>query len=300
MGLAVPVLIGATGCPPGPPVRPSLPPQPPRELGDIVSAVDLNAALFDRPLWSQSATVSASITDDKGKEHAYNLEGNLLFQKPLSLRLDLRPGLGDQVMQIGSNSEEYWIWIEPELKTMKWGRQRYAGRPCSEHLTVRPDQLAAALGLLGLPRPESGLIGPARKYGKTHDILCYLRPQEGGGLVFEREYWVERTPPHMVRVVLYRDALGRIAMSSVLDDYRPVWEGGPLVAHTISINWPADQGWLKLSLGHPKGIAPDRVGARAFLRPEPADLPKGIEQVIQVDADCDRLGSDETREASDE
>lgn len=298
-GLVVLCLIGATGCVSGPRLQSSGTPPPLRELDEIVEVIRENAALLDRPIWSQGVTVTARIKDDKDKEHTYNLEGSLLFQKPLSLRLDLRPGVGDQVMQIGSNSDDYWIWIEPELKAMKWGRHRHAGRPCSEHMTVRPDQFGAALGLLGLPDPEAGLIGPVRRYGKTHDILCYLRPSDGGGYVFEREYWIDRTPPYLVRVVLYRDTFGRIAMSSLLDDYRPVWEGGPLVAHTVSINWPRDEGWLNLSLGPAKGITPDRVGGKAFARPLQADLPKGIEQVIQTDVDCELAASQDSGGATE-
>jgi len=287
LSLAALCLFGVPGCPPGPRVQPSGPPPPPRELEEIVAVITRNNALLDRPLWSRGVTVSARIKDDNGKEHLYNLEGSLLFQKPLNLRLDLRPGVGDQVMQIGSNADDYWLWIEPELKTMRWGRHRFAGKPCSEPMTVRPDQFAAALGLAELPKPESGLIGPVRRYGKVRDILCYLRPREDGGYVFEREYQVDRTPPYLVRVVLYRDALGRISMDSVLDDYRAVWEGGPLLAHSISMNWREDEGWLKLSLGPLKDTDPAKLSPRAFLRPTAANLPRGIEQVIQVDAACD-------------
>jgi len=285
-------LIGVPGCPPGPRVRPSGPPLPPRELHEIVEVVNRNHALLDRPLWSRGVSISARIKDEKGKDHAYNLEGSLLFRQPLNLRVDLRPGVGDQVMQIGSNSDDYWVWIEPELKIMKWGRHRYAGKPCSEPMTIRPDQFAAALGLTGLPSPETGLIGPVRRYGKTHDILCYLRPKEDGGYAFEREYWVDRAPPYMMRMVLYRDRLGRISMSSMLDDYKPVWDGGPLVAHAININWPGDEGWLRLFLGPLKDTEAARISPKAFVRPTAAELPRGIDRIIQVDTACDLTASE--------
>jgi len=281
-------LLSGLGCPP-PPVKPEQPPAPPRELRDIVDLIERNNALLDRPLWSQGVTVAAQFRDDKGQHHSYNLEGSFLFRAPRCLRLDLRPGVGDQVMQIGSNDEDYWIWVEPELHTMRWGRHRHAGKPCAGSMAVRPDQLAAALGLRGLPDREKGLIGPARKFGKAYDILYYVRRQPGREYLLEQEYWVERTPPYMIRIVRYRDSFGRDAMNAFLDDYRPAWEGGPLIAHKISVLWPKEEGQLVLSIGAAKAMEPGKVSPRAFQRPQQGDLPAGITRVIQIDADCDAL-----------
>ena len=252
--------------------------------------------MLNQPLWSQGVSVTARFKDDKGREHTYNLEGSFLFRKPHNLRLDLRPSVGDPVMQIGSNDQDYWIWIEPEIKAMRWGRYRHVGKPCADQLTVRPDQLGPALGLAGLPDTDDGLIGPARKYGRTHDILYYLRQKPGGEYILEQEYWIDRSPPYMIRRVLYRDTFGQDVMSSLLDDYRPAWEGGPLIAHTVSIIWPKKDGQLTMWIGATKAMPPEKVGPKAFLRPQKADLPSGIERIIQVDADCDAL---ETKEPAD-
>jgi hypothetical protein len=275
---------------PRPPVTAEPPGGPPRELSEIVEALQQNSLLLERALWSPSVTVTARFKDQKGKNHAYNLEGTFLFRRPQSLRMDLRPGVGDQVMQIGSNDQEYWVWIEPEIKEMKWGRHRYAGWPCSENVSVRPDQLVSALGMGGLPGPEEGFIGPARKYGKSHDILYYLRQEKNGQYVLEREYWVERVPPYMIRLVLYRDSMGRMTMSAMLDDYRPAWEGGPLVPCIASIIWPKEDGKFTMSLGTVKGLPAEKVSPGAFVRPEQKNLPAGIERITQVDTACDSAG----------
>jgi hypothetical protein len=290
-------LLSGLGCPSPPPFKPEMPPAPPRELHDIVDVIEQNNARLDRPLWSQGVAVSARFRDDKGAQHSYNLEGSFLFREPRSLRLDLRPGVGDQVMQIGSNDEDYWIWVEPEIRTMRWGRHRHAGKPCAASIAVRPDQLAAALGLRGLPEREQGLIGPVRKFGKSCDILYYVRRQPDHEYALEQEYWVERTPPYMIRIVRYRDAFGRDAMNAFLDDYRPAWDGGPLIAHKISIFWPKDDGQLTLSIGAAKGMEAGKVSPKAFLRPQRSDLPRGIDRIIQVDADCDALEALESSEA---
>ncbi len=288
-GVAI-TLSGMFGCPPqdGGVVQEG-PPPPPRELEEIVGSIEANAALLDRALWSNSVAVTARLKDSAGREHVYNLDGNFLFEGPRSLRMDLRPGVGDQVMQIGSNEGSYWLWIEPEMGTMWWGKYEHVGRQCSEIISVRPDQLVAALGMGGLPKTDQGLIGPALRSGKTLDMLLYLRERPAGGYALNREYWVERRPPYMVKVVLFRDALGRVSMSAYLDWYQAAWEGGPLVAHEVSIIWPIEGGKLTMSIGRMRGMDAGKVSTRAFERPTEDALPGGIERVIQVDEDCDSM-----------
>ncbi len=311
-------LTGGFGCQPhdGGSVRDDQPPPPPRAVGEIVSVLRGNAAKLDRPLWSNSVTVTARFKDADDKEHVYNLDSNLLFRRPRGLRMDLRPGLGDQVMQIGSNAEDYWLWIEPELGSMWWGRHKHGGKPCAGTISVRPDQLVAALGLGGLPDHEDGLIGPARKFGKAYDILYYLRrtamddgmtdddhaarhddtarhddaARQATPYLLDREYWVERFPPYMVRVIQFRDVIGRVSMSAFLDDYRQVWDDGPWLAHDVTIKWPIEEGRFTMKITRFRTLDASKVSPAAFARPSIDQLPGGIDRIIQTDEDCDLTG----------
>lgn len=300
-------LLLAVGCGNGHKAE-SLPPLPPRTLGEIVGTIEANARRMDRALWSTSVAVTARVTDRDGRFHIYNLDGSLLFQPPRNLRLDLRPGMGDQVMQLGSNAEEYWIWIEPEIHTMWWGRYDYVGRPCAKTVAVRPEQLTAVLGLGGLPKPDEDLIGPARRYGEEYDVLYYLRPwpvneetpaddtspnedaatssETNEGYWLEREYWVDRSAPYLVRAVHFRDEMGRVETLATLDDYVPAWENGPWVPRKIRIEWPLRQGRFTMIVGGYKGQPKEKINARAFERTMKEKLPAGITEIIQVDADC--------------
>lgn len=262
------------------------PPRAPRELSEIVSAIEANAARVDRPIWAGSVTVSTHVKDEKGKPHDYNLEGSLLFAKPRNFRMDLRPGLGEQVMGLGSNDEDYWIWIEPEVHAMRWGRHRFADQPCARRAGIRVDQLVGALGLGGLPSAGDGLIGPARRYGRQFDILEYWKPSHEGGYAIEREYWIDRAPPYQIRVVNYRDELGRITMSAFLDEYRSAWENGPMIPFAVSMIWPLDDGKFTMRIARIKGMEPKMLTPSAFARPGREKLPKGVTEIIQVDADC--------------
>ncbi|MEK6642646.1 MAG: hypothetical protein AABZ08_01960 [Planctomycetota bacterium] len=272
------------GCPPQPGVSDTKP-RPPRGTDDIVTAIAENTAKLDRALWSNSVSVSARFRDERGQAHAYNLEGTLLFRSPRDLRIDLRHALSERVMGIGSNATDYWVWIEPDLGLLRWGRHEHAHKPCAEKIPVRPDQLAAVLGFDGLPHETSDFIGPIRKSGHEFDILTYSHRTAAGRWRLDREYFVDRKPPNLIRLVAFYDEFGRRIMSALLDDHRAAWEGGPLVPHQINISWPTDDANFNLSALAIEGRT--TVSPRAFIRPAPADLPAGVRDVVQVDADCD-------------
>lgn len=283
-------LAAVAGCP-----QPEPSPGPPpvlRSTDEIVAGIQSNAALLDRPLGASALTVTARFVDEKNKEHVYNLTGSLWFRRARDLRMDLRHSLTEQVMQIGSNEEDYWIWIEPELRMMRWGRYRNVGRRGSERLSIRPDQVVSALVLNGLPDARDGLIGPMRKYGKAHDILYYARRTAGGALRLDREYRVDRAPPYQVRLVLFYDEYGRLSMSAFLDRHAPAWPGGPQVPRDVSIIWHIDPGKFTMTMDAIRGVDPSAVKPGAFARPTPgAGLPPGLE-VIQVDAAWDEAPPD--------
>lgn len=264
------------------------PPRPrPRPLRDIISAIDANAALLNQALWSSTVHVATRFRDESGRLHTFDLDGTLLFRPPHSLRLDLSHPLGEKVMQVGSNDDEYWVWIAPEVRRMWWGRHRNVGRACARRLVVQPNELICALGVAGLPRDDSGELGPTRIHGRQHDILRYWRRIESGEYRLAREYRVDLAPPHLVRVVVFRDEFGDYEVSAYLDEHRPAWPGGPLVPHAIHVisHKNRDEFTLRMKAAEPR---PDNaIAPRAFLRPTDR-LPAEIgDNIVQIDDDCD-------------
>lgn len=276
------------GCP-SPPTNnydPPPPEEPPRELREIVEAIELNASLLDRVLSSGNVQVTARFTDENDREHTYDLNGRLFYQKPRNFRLDLSHGLSEQVMQIGSNEEDYWLWVEPELQRMWWGRHRHSGKPCANKIMVQPDQLISTLGVGGLPKMTKNLLGPARKHGKNHDILYYVRAQPDGEFRLDREYWVSRSSPYQIEGVKIRDRFGRVSMSALLHDYNPTWNAGPWIPSIINITWPQDGGTFTMRMGSIRGYPEVKPGS--FDRPAQDRLPGSVgDNIFQVDADCD-------------
>ncbi len=257
----------------------------PRSLDEIVSEINANAARLDRAIWSSSTRVTAHVVDKRKRKHTFNFDGTLLFDRPRNLRIDLRHGLGKPVMQIGSNDTFYWSWIEPEMEQMWWGLHRNVGQSCSGTAGVRPEQMVAALGVGGLPDARDGLIGPRLTKGREFDILSYASSASGDRIV--RQYYVDRHPPYQIRLIAFLDESGQKEMSAYLDDFREAWEGGPMIAHTISIFWPKDDGKFTVKMRSAVGRTTEQVSASAFVMPTPAELPASVRQNIeQIDADC--------------
>ncbi len=287
------LLAFVVGCPqpPEPPIITGPEPRIERARTDqeILDTIRANEAKLNRALWSSNVAVVAHINDRKGDEHTYNLEGTMLFQRPRNLLINLRPGIGDNVMQVGSNETEYWAWIEPELSQMWWGRHEHAGKACADDVFVNPSELVAAMGI-GLPRD---MIGPLRKSGKHSDLLHYGRQNEDGAYQLTQEYRVMREPPYLVNVVIFYDEFGRKAMTASLDDFKAAWEGGPLIAHKVSVIWPLDKNKLSLKVGSFKNFDESKIKANAFARPiDSPPLPAGVfANMSQVDAACDRPGN---------
>jgi len=289
--LCVALLLGATtGCPPSkiePPIitGPAGAPEP-RPLEEIMESIHANGALLNRPLWSSSVHVTADFPDNRGKSHKYNLDGTLLYRKPRELRVDLRPAIGDPVMQIGSNADAFWIWVEPELQMMRWGKHEHVGKPCSGRMSIRPDQLVQSLGLQRLTSNDPTLAGPALTAARDYDKLTYMREYEPKRFCLDREIYVDRSPPFMIRVMRFFDTRGQESMRASLSEYKQAWANGPLVPHAMVFDWPQDGGRLSLEIskvGPPTGA----VNPRAFVMPDARRLPRGVTDIVQVDAECD-------------
>lgn len=258
----------------------------PRPLPEIIRAVNDNAGKLTQALWSNSVHVTARILDRKGKEHIYTFDGSLLFNRPRSLRMDLRHGLGTPVMQVGSNDERYWCWIAPELEQMWWGWHRFAGLPHLKSAAVKPDQMVSALGIGGLPPIDENLIGPLRAFGRESDILYYAAPDDEHGARFVRQYYIDRKPPYQIRLIAFLDEFGRKEMTAYLDDYQPAWEGGPFVARAVSIFWTKDGGKFTIKMDRTTGLPAEKVSPKAFDFPTPDQLPPSVRANIeQLDAE---------------
>jgi hypothetical protein len=247
----------------------------------ILEELQFNQSRLEAPLYAPLVSVTASLRDMDGSRRDFDLRGILVAQAPRSMYLKLDHPLEPGQLLLGSNDDEYWLAIRRGHETMWWGRYRNLGRPEVEPLLVEPPRVADALGVRSIR--QDGLLGPIRLCEERFDRLIYQRKGPDGRLSADREYLVDRYSPFRVRRINYFDALGRVEMFTLLDQYRPVEGAGTVLARRIEIRWPARESWMRLEL---EGVKiPERVHPRAFVRPE--QPPEGIRQVIQVDRACE-------------
>ena len=255
-----------TGCPP--PHEPSPPPQLTRR--QAVDLVNRNNERISITLQAKRVRARGHFTDDENKKRSFNLEGGILFLKPRYLYFDLGQ-LGQTVMRFGSNAEEYWLWIQPEVDTLWWGTYAGLEEGNPEAIPIRPDLLIEALGFGQLPEAE-GLDGDVvyRVMGE-HNQLFWVGRDATGRACLAKEYWLDRRPPHMIRKILSRRPSGRLDFYAELDDYQPIRDSGVLAAHRIVLHWLEPDAVMDLRIG---GWKPrDHVGQTSGAFTRPADRP---------------------------
>jgi len=267
------------GCvPEAPPLAP-----PPAPLADVLARVNANSERIDS-VYAAHCALAGVLTDENGRARRVDMQGPLRYGKPRQFYLDLKAfgGLAGGAT-IGSNAERYWVAIGGELDKFVWGKYEHLDEPDVREFPLRPDLLIEALGVNQLPAARGGLLEPVRRSSSGYDELIYLRFTDDGRLVIDREYYIDRRPPFLIRRIVMRDAAGAEAMEARLSDYKPIGGDGPLTAKTIQLSWPAQQARLELKLWARRLInwdPPRRAKVFAF----PSEVMASHERVTQIDA----------------
>lgn len=226
-------------------IRPDVRPPDPMPLAEAAAVVNRNIARIPATLRA-IGPVDGHVTVPERGRRTYHLDGVLFFRGPRFFRFDLK-GLGETQILIGSNHRDYWCLSKFDETTV-CGRHGIA-EDLPPGLPARPDQLIDALGLTPIPVPGAP-AAPALGTGGAHPVrvvqrvadheqqLLFLVHDGQGNILIEKEYWVDRFPPHFVRKVIFRDADGVVEMESTLEDYRSVGEAGFQVPHRMTAEWP--------------------------------------------------------------
>jgi hypothetical protein len=216
---------------------PALPPVP---LAVAAGIIDANIARATDTLRAVG-TVDGYFTMDGRRRH-YSVDAVLFFLRPNHIRFDLKK-LGDRQFLFGSNTEMYWFYDKQSDEYYCGGHDEPQDYPAD--MPIHPDQIADALALrpIGLdPKYEMKMDGAGRAIAQRvvddYQQILFVVPGSGGRAVPEKEYWLDRRPPQVVRRVLFRDAEGLIELESRLDEYKSVESDGPMLPHVMLANWP--------------------------------------------------------------
>jgi len=286
-GVAASLAVWLAGClPEAPPLAP-----PPAPLAEVVARVNANNQRVEG-VYGAHCALAGVLSDENGRARRVDMQGPLRYGKPRQFYLDLKAfgGLAGGAT-IGSNAERYWVAIDGgELDNFVWGKYEHLDEPDVREFPLRPDLLMEALGVNPLPAARGGLLEPVRRSSSDYDELIYLRFTEDGRLVIDREYYLDRRPPFLIRRIVMRDAVGAEAMEARLNDYKRIGGDGPLTAKTIQLSWPAQQARLELKLWARrlmKWDPPRRAKVFAF----PGEMMASRERVTQVDAHHDNAST---------
>lgn len=241
-------LAALTGCPPRKAPVQEGPPPAVRPLAEQIAAVNDNLAGITRTLSGGGISVSTRIHED-GKEHRYDLDGWIRFLPPRFLYFDFSHLGMTSAVHIGSNNDMFWVWVRPEQNRLWWGRWADLQPADTSQLPLAPDMILAAMGLAPLPTTEAGLAGP-RAEASDHrytKLRYYAGGQKGPWL--QREYWLDRYPPFLPRVVIFYEPGQKIKMLANLDDYQPVAESAVYIARDVRMTWPKENDSLHIRLG---------------------------------------------------
>jgi len=262
--LVVNILLAASmcalcGCPPPPKLIPT-----PIPMDHAIRIVNANTGKITGTLRA-SGSVDGRFTDSEGRSRSYHVNGVLFYLAPTHVRLDLK-SFGDRQFLLGSNAKEFWYYNKADDRYhCGWHDQ---SDELAEELPIRPDQLVDALGLTPIPvhcaraeqspsaAAETSLHGSAprahepcvQRVVDEHQQILFLERDEEGRVTLEKEYWLDRYPPRLVRQVVFRDADGVVEMRSELDRYRPLGSGGPMLPHVMAADWPKSNASIRFRI----------------------------------------------------
>src|SRR5262249_5715271 len=123
---------------------------PTLSLAELVQQVNQNNGRI-KTLWA-SGTFECTVRDSNGKDE--DISGDkllLMYRKPGELHMAGQKLGAGRLFDIGSNGEQFWMWIPWEkIDTLWWGELRNAAHVDPAAIPVRPDLLVEVLGVSDL------------------------------------------------------------------------------------------------------------------------------------------------------
>jgi hypothetical protein len=273
------VISTSGGCPPPPNPNAILTPPcygPIKSLDEVVDAVNTNNKKVPT-LWA-SHYYEANIVDDQKKSHFVNGDGVLLYRSPNDLRLQGSKDLIGPVFDLGTNSENYWMSVVPELDTLWYGNfADIAGASDRYQIPIQPEMVLQVLGIGPVDDNFNNLPAPTLRF--NNDACAYMvvwNTKLPDRWIAQREVWYDYKTLRPIRVFLF-DVGGSVVMRGILSDHRQVEvpglqkESWPWIPGKYSLFFPANGTKMEFTLKDvmlQKGIGPRTVpNDRSFQRP---------------------------------
>lgn len=188
-------------------------------------------------------------TTPDGDRRSFSLDVTLFFLPPMNLRADFE-SIAQSELLVGSNDTHYWLRTTRGESWYACRRHDSGDTVMLQDLPVRPDQLIEALGLTPIPTIGSGdsVDPPVLRVVDEFQQLLFVVRDDGGRARLEKEYWLDRRPPRLVRRVVFRNPDGVLEMAASLDRYRRLIGTDLQLPHRVTIEWPANGSKMDISV----------------------------------------------------
>lgn len=269
-----------TGCPPPPPPVQNV--GPVQRIETTVNIINGNRDRLPRAL-KATGRVSGEIKDASGQLRRFDPDAFLQVLVPtrgesvdkVAYFLFTLKILGQTELLAGSNAKDCWLYIRQDNDRYLHGSPEAFEEIRLTNIALRPSDLLDAMGLNRLPEPGTSPAGPFQRIDTDYQQLLMIEGGSSEHRQINREYWVERRSPYLLRKVIFRDRDGRAETEVSLNDYRIVENSGGSLPHEILFQWPADNSWLRfkvskwaeraeLNPSHPALIAPHKRNPDAY------------------------------------
>lgn len=207
--------------------------------------------------------------DDKGDDKQKEVSSvNVRFVPPE--RILFRGNVFGEVVGFGSNENEFWMRIKPDMDSYWWGTKQQAA-DCSETMLINPYNVNEALGTVDVS-PDWEL-----SYENGYDILT-LSATDG---TLAKRVYVDACD-YLVSRIEYFDKEGLLKASADLSDYTT---GELVVPESIEVThyqYGIREGSVEIRLKHVRPFVPQDKHRRLFERPER----EGFEFMYRLDEHC--------------
>jgi hypothetical protein len=225
-------------------------PVPPRDAREAMQRINDNLDGIQGALYCPGV-VSFRFRDAEGHDRRFLfMDATVIFEAPRCLYFDIKNALAGTVARIGSNDEDYWLWIDtPETRKLWYGTWDALASGSARRSAVPPNQLLDALMMRSLADRMPGTSRPLLQIDGNLHRLVFLGLDDSGWPYAKREFVLDPKPPYMPLEVIDRLPDGRVVMHAYLKGYKPIkgsGSDGPYTPRNYVVYWELDQAEMRL------------------------------------------------------
>ncbi len=148
--------------------------------------------------------------DEDNKRKKENIVVKIWIDQPDKIYLQGDVGFNPKGIILGSNEDEFWWSIKPEINSLWWGV--WSDKNCLEKLMISPESLLEAFGIVEVSDKQNWYLSNKG----TFDILT----KSSGGIETKRIHI--GTCDSLVRKIEYFNADGQLAVTTEMDNYKEI------------------------------------------------------------------------------